>query len=97
MACVDVILAAKNFISHIAMIYDTTLAPMLAGVWCIPTGRVYWPTALEIGRMARSCYKERARGYPLADENPASVATIYISAAPARLPTPWHYSQWSYP
>jgi hypothetical protein len=81
-------LAAKNSISHIEIIYDTTPAHVLAGIRCIRIGRVCWPTALHIGRNMRSCYKEGAMGYSLADEEPESIAVTPIGAAPARLSIP---------
>ena len=74
------------------MTYDTTCAHVLAGVRVFGIGRVYQPTASHIGRTARSCYKERAMGYSVADQEPEFVAIAPIGAALARLPTLAHWS-----
>jgi hypothetical protein len=97
LACAKISLAAKNFISHIEIIYDTTPAHVLAGIQCIRIGRVCWPTALHIGRTTRSCYKEGALEHSLADEKPESVAITPIGAAQARLPSPLRCSHESDP
>ena len=88
LACAKISLAAKNSISHLEIIYDTTPAHVLAGIRSIRLGRVCWPTALHIGRITRSCYKERAMGHSLVDGEPESVAITPIGATPARLSIP---------
>lgn len=97
LACAKISLAAKNFIGHIEIIYDTTPAHVLAGIRCIRIGRVCWPTALHIGRITRSCYKEGAMGHSLADEDAESVAITPTGAAPTRLPIPLRRSYESDP